>query len=397
MVPHLRVSVVASGLEQATWRLQPWRYLWELGRGLSRHGHDVEVLSEKASGLSGSDASVTCIDVAFDRRAPGGRSLASALSDHQPEVTLWNIGATSALTFRPVRLKGMRNVAVLTSPRYGLAQMLRLAPEVLREPSSYGIHAVGSLISERRLARYLRSYFVRTLVPGQSFRDRLLAAGLRDEEVSLVVPGRDQMAPIPARGEAEGGLVTFLFAGSPGSIRGADLAIRALAGVVSSGLNVKMIVLSRIDRPDLHKQSQNLVDLAAALKIEDRVEVIAGVLDRERYLLELGRADVITLPFRLVPSASPLVILEASGAGKPLIATRHACISDLASPGAVLVSPDDGSELTRAMVRMASDQGERQRLGSAARRWFEDWPTWDRVARTVDDVVIDAAQRPSPG
>ena len=57
--------------------------------------------------------------------------------------------------------------------------------------------------------------------------------------------------PIPAPDEAEGGLLTFLFAGSPGSIRGADLAIRALAGVVSSGLNVKMIVLSRIDRPDL--------------------------------------------------------------------------------------------------------------------------------------------------
>ena len=33
-VAHLRVSVVASGLEQATWRLQPWRYLWEAGKRL---------------------------------------------------------------------------------------------------------------------------------------------------------------------------------------------------------------------------------------------------------------------------------------------------------------------------------------------------------------------------
>ncbi len=309
--------------------------------------------------VSGSDTSVTCIDVEFDRRAVGATSLASALSDHQPEVTLWNIGATSTLTLRRCD-SGTPNVAVLTSPRYSLAQMLRLAPAVLREPSSYGIHAVLQLI-ERRVARYLRIYFVRqTLVPGQSFRrppPRCWPPGRRG--VTRGPRPGVTLHPFPLRMRPRAARCTLSL--EPAIHCGADLAIRALAGVVSA------------DDEDDPSQSDRPAGPPKAISKPRRSS--RSVEDRGPRRGHRGGAGSRTVSSRAAGAgrhhiaispgarASWLVILEASGAGKPLIPTGHACIEDLASPGAVLVSPDDGSELTRAMVRLASDQGSASDLG----------------------------------
>ena len=149
-----------------------------------------QVLSERHPALSGSDTSVTCIDVEFDRRAVGGTSLASALSDHQPEVsTLWNIGATrragpsAGATQGNAQRRGANEPAV--QPR---ADAAACPPPCCANRLRTGSMPVGDL--DRSGGSPVSSHLLReTLVPGLVISRRLLAAGLRDEEVSLVVPG----------------------------------------------------------------------------------------------------------------------------------------------------------------------------------------------------------------
>jgi glycosyltransferase involved in cell wall biosynthesis len=66
---------------------------------------------------------------------------------------------------------------------------------------------------------------------------------------------------------------------------------------------------------------------------------------------------------------SPLAVIEAMSAGKPIVATRVGGVPDLLAGGraGVLVPPRDEAALARAIVDLAGDAGLRERLGAAAR------------------------------
>jgi len=96
-------------------------------------------------------------------------------------------------------------------------------------------------------------------------------------------------------------------------------------------------------------------------------------------------ADAFVLPS--AREGAPLAVVEAMGAGLPVIATDVGGIADLlGDTGIVLPDPNESQAATvlalqDSIVRVASDAALRQRLGAAARK--------SAIARFGEDVMID--------
>jgi glycosyltransferase involved in cell wall biosynthesis len=88
-----------------------------------------------------------------------------------------------------------------------------------------------------------------------------------------------------------------------------------------------------------------------------------------RLAIEALRRSLFTVAPSLWPEPFGIVALEASAAGKPVIASSIGGLRDIVVDGesGLLVPPDDRDALLAAMRRLIGDEGLRERLGAGAR------------------------------
>ncbi len=143
-----------------------------------------------------------------------------------------------------------------------------------------------------------------------------------------------------------------------------------------------------------------------------------GPLDLELKKLagELGiRSNVVFTGFRrdipaitsamdisVLPSAFEgmgRVILEAMAAGKPVVASRVGGIPDLVREGVngLLVPPNDEEALCGALVRLLTDERQRQDLGSGARRSIEQKHSSEAMVNEIHDFYAVLMSGKFPG
>jgi glycosyltransferase involved in cell wall biosynthesis len=98
-----------------------------------------------------------------------------------------------------------------------------------------------------------------------------------------------------------------------------------------------------------------------------------------------GAIDVLLLPS--ANEGTPVSVIEALAAGRPVVATRVGGVPDIVRDGVdgYLVAPGDPSELAERLVRLARDPDRRARMGADGRARVLQRYT---VARLVDDVDL---------
>jgi glycosyltransferase involved in cell wall biosynthesis len=105
--------------------------------------------------------------------------------------------------------------------------------------------------------------------------------------------------------------------------------------------------------------------------LNDRIEFL-GWLDTKGAQRLLAKSDVLVLPS--YHEGLPLVILEALGAGTPVVATTVGAIPQFIDHDrdALLVRPGDVDALRHELVRTITDSGLRQRLCDQGRQRFDE-------------------------
>lgn len=139
---------------------------------------------------------------------------------------------------------------------------------------------------------------------------------------------------------------------------------------------------------------------ARALGVHDVLRIHGGVEDRTVVRGFLAAAHVLAFPSTYATEALPLAVVEALGAGTPVVATRHAGLADLVDhdgSGLLVDAPPRPERLARAILQvLAADTWPR--LARGARTAYETRFTASVVRRAFLSALLDdeAASVPAP-
>jgi len=166
---------------------------------------------------------------------------------------------------------------------------------------------------------------------------------------------------------------TVLFMGRLQQRKGVDILVKAfqLADVQDS----RLLIVG----PD-----EGMLDTVRALTDGDERIVITGYLGGDDRLKALSASDVFVLP--AIGEGLSMAVLEAMGAGLPVILSHGCNMTDVEPNGAGFVmdvSPDAIADKLRLLL---TDAGLRQQMGHASRQLITQKYTWEKVALKLDSV-----------
>ena len=404
-VKLVKICLVTPAFEGDKVRVQPGRYLYEICKNAERLGIQVKVLSDGYPPLPQSDQveEVSVRRCKSVRLPPlmGNKALLSLIRQEAPDVVLWHVGLTS---FLHLDLRGKTNrpiIGIFTSPVYDLRDFLRFGiHEVLFDMGSPYAHLLGAVMPSAFIRRpFEHGVFRSLIVLSDTARRALVQKGVPSEKIVLVPPGIDdewfasvQNSDIVGHVRRAIGLFpedfVVVYFGSPQPYRGIITLAHAVAIACRTLPRLKLLVLSRRRGREMDGDERRLRDLCSQLGIDEHVKIVTGFLARDKVVQCVASADVVALPFKLVPSEAPLSILESMALGKPVIATAVDGLPELLADGrGVLVQPNDTDALAQALVYLYEHPEVRISIGEKARDYARTRPRWLEVAREVMQIV----------
>jgi glycosyltransferase involved in cell wall biosynthesis len=399
------VCLIASGMDGRNWRLQPWRYLTEVACQLAEIGHPVTALTDARESVS---VEMLKCQVKV-QRLPSvknpvwnpNRSLVDAIREAAPEVIIWHLGLTSFLYQVIPGNVDIPIIGLFSNPVYHPRDLTRLGiSKLIRNFRFIKVHLAGSLVTNRLLRaispeKKLHSWGVQTMTT----RKALERLGLRLRPIHVIPPGidkiwseRDQhdLAAVRSSWGVNPKDIILLYYGSPAELRGAPTLIRAMAEAQQNVQNLKLVILYRLKTNEWAREEQIARDLIGGHHLEPHVKIIRGFLEPSVLVRQVAAADIIALPFELLPSDAPLSLLEAQAMGKPVVTTRVACLPELVKNGkGYIAEPSDPGSLAETIVQaveeLLADQEETHPCSdkSLTRSWQEVGMEWSHYLQNL--------------
>jgi glycosyltransferase involved in cell wall biosynthesis len=288
----------------------------------------------------------------------------------RPDVVL--IDSIAAAFLAPVRMPpGVSVAAILHQPPGGID------------------HGRPRALVQAALDRRTYRRAARLLVASEPLGAELARQGF-SERILVVAPGRDVPDPSP---------------GPAADLRaGADTALLCVANWLP-----RKGVLDLLDAvaalPDgvarLHLAGDEDADPAYAARVRRRLgepdlagRVLRhGRLPKEEIARLYRDADVFVLPSLREPYGT--VYGEAMAAGLPVVGWRAGNLPHLARDGreGLVVEPGDVPALTATLAKLCADPALRARLGAAAQRRAEEFPTWEDSAAVFFGTLRELTHR----
>jgi hypothetical protein len=157
----------------------------------------------------------------------------------------------------------------------------------------------------------------------------------------------------------------------------------------------RLVMLLRLEYPDLAREVNYLERLATQLGITESIELITRQLNQSEVHRWIGRADIVVQPFKIVPSDVPLAILEAMAAGKVVIGTRVDGIPEILRDGrGIVIEPNDVDGLANAILRVIREPQYAENIRMAAKEYSNRMlQSWEQ---TFSEVLLPLNRIKSP-
>jgi glycosyltransferase involved in cell wall biosynthesis len=288
---------------------------------------------------------------------------------------------------------GRKQVGIFSSPIYTTQDLAKLGyVRLLRNFDLSGIHILGA-ITPRSLLQYqavnsgLDIVVTQTLTTG---RKLVQEYGIR--QVGTIPPAIDPIwydsTELLQQEENLCDKNQFIigYIGPPDVLRGLPRLLSAFANLRSQRRDLKLLILNRKSGQPNDKKTEYIHNQIERLELKKSVELVDGILSPMQLVELCRRADLIALPFEIIPSEAPLSILELRALGKPLVTSQLGCIPEL-SPGlfAYFAEPGDQHSLENKLwaaiqeVERSSRKEIAQSIPNARRSWEEFGLEWSRL------------------
>jgi glycosyltransferase involved in cell wall biosynthesis len=153
---------------------------------------------------------------------------------------------------------------------------------------------------------------------------------------------------------------------------------------VSDSLNARLVV---VGRGDYAKHYQRY---AEQIGVRDKVDFV-GYVPNEELVQYYSDSDVLVLPSVDQTEGFGMVLTEAQSCGVPVIGTNVGGIPAAVDDGhtGLIVPPSDVSSLSRALIRILSDDAYAGNLGRNGIVWVSRNFSWDVVSKNYNDYVLE--------
>lgn len=277
-------------------------------------------------------------------------------------------------------------LAVLRDATFILpALMLRRRVVIHLHAGGFRAYYENTSAPMQSLLRYMLSRAARVIVLGNALRGSV--AGLIDERRIAVLPNgiTDPFASVPERTQ-RGGAVRVLFLGNLMREKGVFEVIEAVQVLRAQGTDIELDIAG--GNADDHQRAElerALAPLGTAVRMH-------GVVAGEQKHALLAAADIFAFPSWYSNEAHPYVVLEAMSAGLPVVATARAALRETVIDGetGMLVPERDVSALADALRALAADPATRARMGTAARRRFEEEYSFGNWSNGLCRILAEA-------
>ena len=181
---------------------------------------------------------------------------------------------------------------------------------------------------------------------------------------------------------ATGGLVIFTVARLEES-KGIQWVIRAMPKIRAEFPEARYVVAGD---GTYKSELESIVDSVLPEDYRTAVIFLGRVSDAEKYAL-YDACDLYVMPSS--EEGFGLVYAEAGAFGKPSIGCDVMGVPEAISyeETGLLVPPNDADAVAEAVLRLLRDDGERGRMGAAARKRVEAMGTWEDRARQYQQLI----------
>lgn len=146
--------------------------------------------------------------------------------------------------------------------------------------------------------------------------------------------------------------------------------------------------------PDFERTRAELEALVGRLGIGERV-TFTGMLSGSLKWGALAAAEVFVLPSR--SEGLPVAVLEAMGAGKPVIVTRQCNLPEVGQAGCGWMIEPEGGQLEAALTELLRADGSQARaMGAKGKQLVESRYNWRHVGRQMANVYDWVLGGPRP-
>lgn len=324
----------------------------------------------------------------------------------QPEVTFAHVNGDRTSLRTAIETLNSFDVAMIQH-EYGIfggldgAEVLDLL-QGLDVPSIVTLHTVLSRpsSSQQAILEGVVGLADQTVVMSETANRRLIERYDVDPSKITMIPHGARIA-LGGPSLADGDRPVFLTWGLIGPGKGLETAIEAFAALKDVQPLPRYIILGKT-HPKVQAASgdsylNGLMARVEELGLEDVVEFDGRYLDIDELTLAVRRADVVVLPYESTEQVTSGVLVEAVGAGKPVIATAFPHAVELLRGGAGIVVPhSDASALSAAVRTMLENPGATTRMAGRA-RLVGSTMYWPVVARSYDALASILASEQRPG
>jgi glycosyltransferase involved in cell wall biosynthesis/GT2 family glycosyltransferase len=361
-----------------------------LAEGLAGEGHEISVITDAAPGHGDS---VNFERGVFVHRLSHRQPIGLARLKLAPAVR--HLEARSVRCFdEAMRIHALRGLDLVSGPVWDLEAFACLTSGLL--PTAVSLHTTYALARPRQMVDRGRVSAKERVMAEEviTAERRILASAplllansqpiIEDLERVYRLPGLikpravtvphgvpDRRGTIRRKG-ADDSRVTAVFIGRLEPRKGADALLAIAPHLLDAAPELDLVIVGEEVALDSAGTTLRQRFLATAAPTTAARVTFCGNVPAEELRAWYERADFILAPSR--HESFGLVYVEAMMHGKAVIAGRDGGSADIVLPGetGLLVNPDETEDFIDAVLRLALSPAERERMGHAGRRRYED-------------------------
>lgn len=394
----MKLLVACVDMVPENTKRQPWFYMNAIAKGLSKLGYDIWILTDTEADWFDDGKNIFIKNF---RSFPQGveARLYDLILKEDFDSVIWSTGLTDFLFKNKINVLKIPVVAVVTSPRYFLKELLSNSKDLVLNTEFAKQFLLGPFISRKRMNNFFAIPNLKAVVFECKETLRRYTRDHLDTSKTFVIPPPIPEHFITALNHVEVENEIFenqkkkiLYFGPPISLRGVDILVQAMSIVVKRIDNVMLYVLSRLEHPSLAQNERRLHSLIKKSKLNCSVDVISGVLQPNEIIGHILSSQVVCLPFKMVVSDVPITVLETLATGIPLITTDVAGVSEFAkNANCTVIPPSDPRALAQALIVILGSP--RQGLNQTAKESFLNSHSLENFASSFDKILREACQQ----